>query len=113
MIKDVIIHKKGADSMEWFWNWGGECFGYREGDALYAYHGLQVGRFDEDEVYGSDGRYLGEIMSERSDALAVDFRYTCRKGLLWSTGMWLGAAWLLLAASLCAAQGGPERLNWR
>jgi len=38
--------------------------------------------------------------------LEVDFRYTSRKGLLWSTCKCLGAAWLLLAASLCAAQGG-------
>lgn len=49
--------------MEWFWNWGGECFGYRDGDALYAYHGLQVGQFYGDEIYGADGHYLGEIMN--------------------------------------------------
>ncbi|MDE0373996.1 MAG: hypothetical protein OXI73_15835 [Rhodospirillales bacterium] len=49
--------------MDWFWTWGGECFGYRRDDRLFAYHGLQVGKFHEDEVYGSDGRYLGEIKS--------------------------------------------------
>lgn len=49
--------------MKWLWNWGGECFGYRVGDALYAYHGLQVGMFYGDEVYGADGRYLGEVIS--------------------------------------------------
>ena len=48
---------------EWYWTWSGECFGYREGDRLFAYHGLQVGQFDGDEVYGADGRYLGEVMS--------------------------------------------------
>jgi hypothetical protein len=21
--------------MDWFWNWGGECFEYREGDSLW------------------------------------------------------------------------------
>jgi hypothetical protein len=50
--------------MDWFWTWGGECFGYREGDQLFAYHGLQVGEFHGEEVYGRDGRYLGEVMSE-------------------------------------------------
>ena len=51
--------------MQWFWTWGGECFGYRRDDKLFTYRGLQVGRFHEDEVYGSDGRYLGEIKSEK------------------------------------------------
>ena len=23
--------------MDWFWNWGGECFGYRDGDSLFTY----------------------------------------------------------------------------
>jgi len=50
--------------MNWFWTWGGECFGYREHDALYAYHGLQVGQFHGEEIYGADGRYLGEVMSD-------------------------------------------------
>ena len=50
--------------MDWFWTWGGECFGYRVDDRLFTYHGVQIGRFDDDEVYGSDGGYLGEIMSE-------------------------------------------------
>ncbi len=51
--------------MDWLWTWGGECFGFRDRDDLYTYHGLQVGRFYGEEVYGSDGRYLGEIRSER------------------------------------------------
>jgi hypothetical protein len=51
--------------MDWFWTWGGECFGYRREEKLFAYHGRQVGRFYGDEVYGSDGRYLGEIKSEK------------------------------------------------
>jgi len=51
--------------MEWFGTWGGECFGCRKDDRLFAHHGLQVGRFYGDEVYGSEGRYLGEIRSEK------------------------------------------------
>lgn len=50
--------------MQLVWRWGGEFFGYREGDALFAHHGLQVGQFSGDEVYASDGRYLGEIKSD-------------------------------------------------
>jgi len=28
--------------MDWLWNWGGECFGYRVDDKLFAYHGVQA-----------------------------------------------------------------------
>jgi len=50
--------------MDWFWTWDGECFGYRRDDRLFAYHGLEVGRFHDDEVYGANGRYLGEVRNE-------------------------------------------------
>jgi hypothetical protein len=46
-------------SIDWFWTCAGECFGYREDNALFTYDGRQVGRFAEgDEIYGRDGRYL-------------------------------------------------------
>ena len=49
-------------SIDWLWTCRGECFGYRQGDALFTYDGRQVGQFAEgDEIYGRDGRYLGEI----------------------------------------------------
>ncbi len=51
--------------MDWFWTWGGECFGHRRDDRLFAYHGQQVGRFYGDDVYGADGHYLGEIKSRK------------------------------------------------
>jgi len=41
--------------MDWFWNWGGECFGYRNSDSLFTYFGGEVGRFHDDEIYGSNG----------------------------------------------------------
>lgn len=50
--------------MDWMWTWEGECFGYRDGDALFAYHGAQAGKFYGDEIYGADGRYLGEVMNQ-------------------------------------------------
>jgi hypothetical protein len=46
-----------------FWTWGGTFFGRRRGDSLYTYHGVEAGRFHDDEIYGDDGRYLGEIRS--------------------------------------------------
>ncbi len=49
--------------MDWICTWGGECFGYRNGDSLFAYFGWEVGRVHDDEIYGSDGRYLGEVKS--------------------------------------------------
>lgn len=50
--------------MQWFWTWGGECFGYRFGDSLFTYKGVEAGRFQEEQIYGSDGRYLGEAKNE-------------------------------------------------
>lgn len=50
--------------MIWLWTWGGECFGYRDGDALWTHDGRNVGHFFDDEVYSNNGRYLGEIKSE-------------------------------------------------
>ena len=51
--------------MDWFWTWSGECFGYRKDDRLFTYGGKQAGKFYGDEVYSSDGRYLGELKSEK------------------------------------------------
>lgn len=48
--------------MEWLWSWGGRCIGYRIGDSLFTCEGRQLGQFGEgDEIYGSNGDYLGEI----------------------------------------------------
>ncbi len=51
--------------MTWLWTWGGVCFGYRRDDKLFAKHGRQVGRFHGDDVFGTDGRYLGELRNGR------------------------------------------------
>jgi len=50
--------------MVWMWTWGGECFGYRDGDDLWTHDGRHVGRFNGDLVYDRHGAYLGEVMSE-------------------------------------------------
>lgn len=49
--------------MDWMWTWGGKSFGYRSGESLFSYKGREVGRFHGDEIYGPDGRYLGEVMN--------------------------------------------------
>jgi hypothetical protein len=46
---------------DWLWTWNGVCFGYRLGDSLFTHDGVEVGRFSGPEVYGVDGRYLGEV----------------------------------------------------
>ena len=56
--------------MEWLWTWGGECFGYREGDYLWTYDGKHVGCFHDDELYAPDGSYLGEI--KQGNRLVID-----------------------------------------
>lgn len=50
--------------MEWMWTWGGRCFGYRIDDALFTSDGYEAGRFVEDEIYGADGCYLGEVKNQ-------------------------------------------------
>jgi hypothetical protein len=50
--------------MEWVWNWGGECFGYIDGDDLWTYSGKHVGKISGTEIYGASGEYLGEVMNE-------------------------------------------------
>lgn len=51
--------------MDWLWTWSGRCFGYRDGDDLRTYGGKHVGRFADDDVYGPDGSYLGEVRAGR------------------------------------------------
>ena len=50
--------------MNWVWTWGGECFGYFDGDDLWTHDGRHVGRRSEDEIHAPDGHYLGEVRNE-------------------------------------------------
>lgn len=51
--------------MIWLWTWSGVCFGFRSGNDLWTHEGRHVGRFVDVEVYGVDGRYLGESMGQK------------------------------------------------
>ena len=51
----------------WLWTWNDGCFGYRRGDSLFTYDGIEVGRFSGVEVYGADGSYLGEVRGTEED----------------------------------------------
>lgn len=51
--------------MEWLWTWEGKSFGYRINNELRTQNGRHVGNFHGDEVYGSDGGYLGEVVNSR------------------------------------------------
>jgi len=46
-----------------FWSWGGKYIGQSTNDTLYSYTGTPIGMFIGKELYGFDGLYLGEIMS--------------------------------------------------
>jgi hypothetical protein len=50
--------------MKWLWTWGGTSFGYRQGDCLFTRGGREVGRFHGYEVYGMNGKYLGEVRNQ-------------------------------------------------
>jgi hypothetical protein len=60
-----------AGHLEWMWTWSGVSFGYREGDSLYTHDGVEVGRFRGREVFGPDGRYLGETGTGRESARLI------------------------------------------
>ena len=62
--------------MGWLWTWSGISFGYRVDDQLRTHDGRHVGRFVEEEIYGADGLYLGELASE--DRLITSQRKTGR-----------------------------------
>lgn len=52
--------------MKWLWTWSGRSFGYREGDDLWTHDGQHVGKFSiNEEIYGPNGQYLGELLNER------------------------------------------------
>lgn len=64
--------------MQWFWTWGGTCFGYRRVDHLFTHNGTCVGTFQGNEVYALDGRYLGEIKNE--NRLITDLSKRSKRG---------------------------------
>ena len=60
-LRTAVSAASTAMEPSWLWTWGGACFGYRRGDSLFNYGGKEVGRFYGAEIYGADGRYLGEL----------------------------------------------------
>ena len=53
--------------MERMFTWGGRSFGHKDGENLWTYSGKHVGKFHDDEVYGPDGRYLGELKNGKAN----------------------------------------------
>jgi hypothetical protein len=64
--------------MKALWKWGGEFFGYQDGDGLWTHDGRHVGRFHGDLIFGPDGRYLGELRS--NDRLITNRNNGVRRG---------------------------------
>jgi len=60
-LRTAVAAASAAMEPTWLWTWGGAGFGYRRGDSLFTYSGKEVGRFYGTEIYGTDGRYLGEL----------------------------------------------------
>ena len=60
-IGDLI---NSANMDDWLWTWGGASFGFRDGESLFTHEGVEAGHFHGDEIYGSDGTYLGELRSD-------------------------------------------------
>ena len=51
--------------MNRIFTWGGRSFGYRDGTDLWTNTGKHAGKFHGDEIYGPDGRYLGELRNDK------------------------------------------------
>lgn len=51
-------------SVQWVWNWSGECAGYWDGDHLWSLAGRHVGTMQGREIYDRHGVYLGEVKGE-------------------------------------------------
>lgn len=47
--------------MTHYWTWRGTYFGYRRDNYIFTYKGNCIGRLSGDEIYGRDGRYIGEV----------------------------------------------------
>lgn len=58
------------------WTWGGDYFGFRDGQNLWTHDGLHVGRFWRNEIFRPDGLYMGDLIQGR---LVVDWSKTARR----------------------------------
>lgn len=61
------------------YTWGGTHFGHRDRDRLRTRDGRDIGHFQGNEIYGHNGRYLGELMNGRL--------ITCRTKALRRSGL--------------------------
>ena len=43
------------------WTWSGTYFGVHEGNSLFTRYGIEAGRFYNEDIYGANGAYLGEL----------------------------------------------------
>jgi hypothetical protein len=50
--------------MKLLWTWSGKFFGYLENDVLRTQDGRHVGQLHDNEIYGPNGVYLGELKNE-------------------------------------------------
>ena len=58
------------------WTWGGEHFGYLEGEYLWTHDGKNVGRLRGEFIFAPDGSYLGEIRSANRLLTGIDRKAT-------------------------------------
>lgn len=60
-LDDMSANLNVSSDVDWFWTCAGQALAYREADALFSCEGKQIGRFQDDEIYGQRGNYLGEV----------------------------------------------------
>lgn len=58
----------GLPQASWYWSWGGRSLGFRQGTGLFSAEGMEIGRFTGNELYGPDGKYLGETGARGAEA---------------------------------------------
>ena len=58
-------HSPDTPSANDLWTWGGDHFGFKDGQNLWTYEGRHVGRFRRTEVFHPDGAYMGDVIQGR------------------------------------------------
>jgi len=80
MVSEVLQSLRTTLAKDLMWTWSGVHFGYRRRNSLFTYDGIEVGRFSGAEIYGADGRYLGEVQSSEEDGdrlVTGSYKKTC------------------------------------
>jgi hypothetical protein len=72
--EEAGVSQEPKQPLRWVWTISGLSFGYIQDAALYTYDGRNVGRLvgGSEEIYGLDGRYLGDVRNWNALVVAAE-----------------------------------------